>query len=672
MYECVDRDYVHINGTNVNLDFQRNGPGPWPLDAAQSVFTCLWQICSGTGSIGNSNSAVSFVTDTMPSDVKRAEMFQLFRNIFARLPENNWDLFYLVHKDSSPSTADNIIRHEIAGERNRIRMILVYKGTQTKLDEIPAIELVRLAHAMRVVLMSIDVNLSSFLFSEDLLLLQFAESFEREIGNAVRTMTYFVAPSQKRGIDEVDEENKICSLTLPELCAQCVQCGIMENGQKFSCQKMMVDLHCTLSCDQRLALFLAVQRRENMFITGSAGTGKSTVTKLIFTELKMRGRVVAMTATTGRAGSLVSGSTLHSWAGIGLGEGTVDFLLSQIYRMGQSSVYNVYLQRWTQTDVLFIDEISMLKPELFQKLHEIGMAIRRRPNMLFGGMQIIEIGDFFQLAPVYKKRVPSDKCYCFQHTLWKQGIPFEIELCKVFRQQNVEFVDLLNAMRRGSMSDKHFALLRNRLLTNNPELLQDERYKKSTRLYARKLDAQEQNQRQMYLLPPSSETHAYECVISFSSHASSSGQRDKLQKLMENIVPVDSSLQIKIGMRVLCAANVDQDAGIINGAAGIVTGFGWPEKNHPYVTKTVHKHNLDYNGELPLFYAKCKKENKPFPIVSFDHDPSQNRVVCPHTWEREDEHTRSRMRSSSSASSETQEDCEQKTQNAYELVLNSH
>ena len=144
------------------------------------------------------------------------------------------------------------------------------------------------------------------------------------------------------------------------------------------------------NAEQQAALATVLERR-NVFISGPGGTGKSFLIKYIKEhappELK-----VAVTALTGCAAILIGcgAKTLHSWAGIGLGKESTNELIAKIVKR-KKNCPGPY-RAWTKTDVLIIDEISMMSSELFEKLNNIGQALRKcaRP---FGGMQIIALGD---------------------------------------------------------------------------------------------------------------------------------------------------------------------------------------------------------------------------------------------------------------------------------------
>lgn len=111
----------------------------------------------------------------------------------------------------------------------------------------------------------------------------------------------------------------------------------------------------------------------------------------------------------------------------------------------------------------------MLSGEFFDKLETIARAIRKN-EQYFGGIQIILCGDFLQLPPVEKRS--KDKVFCFESQAWK-GLAFSIELKKVFRQQDSNFVNILNEIRSGTLSDKSLQTLE-KCLTNKLPSSQEE------------------------------------------------------------------------------------------------------------------------------------------------------------------------------------------------------
>ena len=245
---------------------------------------------------------------------------------------------------------------------------------------------------------------------------------------------------------------------------------------------------------------------KNIFLTGGAGVGKTTLAnKMILPELARRGYNFAVTASTGIAASHLAGRTLHSWAGIGLGpkwgynmdsrdynvpsEGTLRSLakkngldstqstamlaheLAEVMgedELHKAAVHEVFVRtydEWTSrgnkamldgirkrirnTEVLLLDEVSMMPGESLLDYIDFFFKRVRGNKKPFGGIQMIFVGDFLQLPPVSKSRC-KDLDWAFKCKSWKEADVVKHELTKVYRQDNIEFIDLLNSVRRGN------------------------------------------------------------------------------------------------------------------------------------------------------------------------------------------------------------------------------
>ena len=149
-----------------------------------------------------------------------------------------------------------------------------------------------------------------------------------------------------------------------------------------------------LTADQELAVD-AVKAGHNIFLTGSAGTGKSYVLKHLIAALKRRhgNNAVHVTASTGAAAVLIGGTTLHAFAGIGLGKEDAATLVKKVYANKLTS------HRWQRARALVVDEVSMIDSDLFDKVDYVARQLKT-PGRPFGGLQLIVCGDFFQLPPV--------------------------------------------------------------------------------------------------------------------------------------------------------------------------------------------------------------------------------------------------------------------------------
>ena len=204
-----------------------------------------------------------------------------------------------------------------------------------------------------------------------------------------------------------------------------------------------------LSDEQKQVLELVAEKKQSVFFTGSAGTGKSVLLRETIKALRDKYRRepdrIAVTASTGLAACNVGGVTLHSFAGIGLGKEAVPELVKKIKKSAKAK------QRWLRTKVLIIDEISMVDGDLFDKLESIARMIRNNGRP-FGGLQLVITGDFFQLPPVpdYGKEAK----FAFDAASWNTSIGHTIGLTQVFRQKDPVFANMLNEMRLGKLTPK--------------------------------------------------------------------------------------------------------------------------------------------------------------------------------------------------------------------------
>lgn len=195
--------------------------------------------------------------------------------------------------------------------------------------------------------------------------------------------------------------------------------------------------------DEQLKILNSLKDGKNVFITGGAGVGKSFLIKSIrFKMDEVLHRVCFVTALTGCAACIIGGSTLHSWAGIGLGDAPVEELFKKIMgpRGGKAR------KRWKCAEVLIIDEVSMLKWDLFEKLNYLGKLIRKdtRP---FGGIQVVFVGDFCQLPPVSASG--EKKRFCFESDEWDEVVGRTFYMKKNMRQDDVDFQRVLRKIRMG-------------------------------------------------------------------------------------------------------------------------------------------------------------------------------------------------------------------------------
>lgn len=297
---------------------------------------------------------------------------------------------------------------------------------------------------------------------------------------------------------------------------------------------------------------------ENVFLTGPAGSGKSFIlnTFIKYYEENKKG-ILYKTSMTGISALLINGITLHRFAGIGIASKSVDYYISKIFKNQNLK------ERWQNTDVLIIDEISMLTLELFEKLELIARKVRRNEKP-FGGIQLILSGDFFQLPPI------DSKLFCFESNIWntviKKTFYFEI----IMRQTDNKFQSVLNKIRVGNIDSEVKEVLNsclNKDLTNELGI-------EPTILLSTKLMVKNYNDKEQQKLV-SNETIIFKSKIKYENI------NDKLKEtyllLINKAVDIDNEIKLSIGTQVMLIINKPDD-NLANGSLGKIIKFedGYP------------------------------------------------------------------------------------------------
>ncbi|GMM32817.1 DNA helicase [Saccharomycopsis crataegensis] len=313
-----------------------------------------------------------------------------------------------------------------------------------------------------------------------------------------------------------------------------------------------------LSSEQKQVLKMVIDEGRSIFFTGSAGTGKSVLLREIIKRLQgvyYREDFVAVTASTGLAAVNIGGQTIHRFAGIGIGNGSVGELIKRV----EKNELNV--KRWRNIKVLIIDEISMIDGDLFSKVAAVAKHVRRN-DQPFGGIQLVLTGDFFQLPPVPDKFSHRAPKYCFQSPEWNDVVEETILLTNVFRQKgDTELIDMLNTVRLGTcsieMARKFQSLSRQVIYDDNIQ---------PTELYPTREEVRISNSTRLNQLP--GKPRCFKAVDVFSSDNPYAIKHEK--SMLDNMLCVEE-LILKEDAQVLMLKNLDNK--VVNGSVGIVSCF---------------------------------------------------------------------------------------------------
>ncbi len=306
----------------------------------------------------------------------------------------------------------------------------------------------------------------------------------------------------------------------------------------------------------------------NVFLTGEPGSGKTHTINEYVKWLNAHAVEPAITASTGIAATHIGGLTIHSWSGIGIKK----FLSSwDLDRITQNERVVKHVRG---TNVLIIDEISMLSASTFSMIEVVCREIRGN-SLPFGGMQVVLVGDFFQLPPISRRDV-SDEQESFLESGEKEGFAFasaaweslKLIVCYLeeqHRQEDEAFLAILSAIRRGEVHEEHRELLASRATPKKDSV--------HTQLFSHNADVDRINNAELAKLPGPSKVF----------HMLSKGRDSLIESLKRGCLSPEA-LTLKIGARVMFTKNDFQHHSYVNGTLGIVRDFaanGYP------VVKTV-------------------------------------------------------------------------------------
>ncbi len=345
----------------------------------------------------------------------------------------------------------------------------------------------------------------------------------------------------------------------------------------------------------------------NVFLTGEPGSGKTHTVNRYVAWLRERGILPSITASTGIAATHIGGFTIHSWSGIGVRRFLDRYELDRI-----ASNKRVY-KRVSGARILIIDEVSMLSDRTLQMVDAVCREIRRNSEA-FGGLQVVFVGDFFQLPPVCRppanvragaehgtgrpvnKRETNEASEQAQETFladngslqfafasipWQKAKPLVCYLSEQHRQEDAAFLDFLGAVRRGTVAERHKALLRTRYSKTAKNDM--------TELYSHNADVDHINTAALAKLPGTPSVFVM----------TGQGPEPLVLSLKRGCLSPET-LSLKVGARVMFTKNDTITRQFANGTLGTVTGFA-KEDGAPIVKtntgRTVFAEQMEWNLE---------------------------------------------------------------------------
>ncbi len=279
----------------------------------------------------------------------------------------------------------------------------------------------------------------------------------------------------------------------------------------------------------------------NVFLTGGAGTGKSTV----ITDFIRKQESVAVLASTGTAAILLGGRTLHSFFGLGIMEGGADAVVERALK------HRGIVQRLRKTKTVLIDEISMIGSAELQCAEKIARKARAN-SAPWGGLRIVAIGDFAQLPPVVRSTPMQGETvrpWCFSSEVWRNTLFDPVVLKEIVRSRDAGWNRVLGEIRWGELEERSFEVLKERV---RPVGLHFD----GTRLFARRNQVDALNQDRLKTLP--GEAREYPTVYM--------GNAQRLDEMKRN-APIPEVLWLKVGALVMFRQN-DPDYRFVNGTLG--------------------------------------------------------------------------------------------------------
>ena len=328
---------------------------------------------------------------------------------------------------------------------------------------------------------------------------------------------------------------------------------------------------------------LILKTGANVFLTGEPGAGKTYTINQYVKYLREREVEVAITASTGIAATHIGGMTIHSWSGIGIKRKLDKYDLDKI----SSNEYIV--KRVSRARVLVIDEISMLSAGTLSMVDAVCREVRQNSEA-FGGLQVVFVGDFFQLPPIMKPVRPHDSfgtggknneyeeesvqisllpnekqsIFAYDCPAWKNAKPIICYISEQYRQDDKNFLSILSAIRHNDFKKEHLEKIESRKVDkkNLP--------KNVPKLFSHNVNVDSVNKETLSKIN-----------MTVQNFAMTSQGPDMLVGILQKGCLSPEILSLKVGAEVMFTKN-NQKEGFVNGTLGTVVDFRGGDK-HPLV-----------------------------------------------------------------------------------------
>jgi len=323
--------------------------------------------------------------------------------------------------------------------------------------------------------------------------------------------------------------------------------------------------------EKKAEYILSLLTRNNVLLHSFAGSGKTVlIAKLavLLSEKKTRFDITAMTGMaavninngierakkeTGLDIFVKNATTLHRWGGIGLARETKTELVEKV-----KSNYGA-MKRWQKTSVLIIDEVSMLGAELFDKLDYVAKKIRKNDTP-FGGINLLCVGDFYQLPPVKDEWV-------FESEKWEDMHFTCVTLSIPKRFDDKEYCEMLIRIRNGTFTNEDFRFLKRR----TRKRFDPKSAVKPTILFSKRIDVVKYNMDELEKLPGEAVVFSAQDSIVNKKNTPRYGDVRKYVHLLNDNIP--EKIALKVGAQVMLKVNLSTEEGYVNGSRGVVTSI---------------------------------------------------------------------------------------------------